>query len=236
LLNSFLDIISIAIGYLIGATPFGLFVVRKLTGKDIRNVGSGRSGATNVMRAAGLGPALATALLDILKGAAPIWLARHWSPGTEWVHVLAGVAAVIGHNYSIFLREITVDPNTGHRKLRLRGGAGGTTTVGGAIGLWPWNAVIIIPVGAAILFGIGYASVATMSIGIMTMIIMVFRANLGLSPWQYVVYGVCCFILQLWALRPNIRRLLAGNERLVGWRAKRMAGKLTADPIPLNRD
>ena len=232
-MDSPLSVLSIVLGYIIGATPFGLFVVQKLTGKDIREVGSGRSGATNVMRAAGLGAALATALLDILKGAAPIWLAQRWAPDTPWVHVLSGVAAVIGHNYSVFLREIIVDPASGRRTIRLRGGAGGTTTVGGAIGLWPWNAAIIIPVGASILFGIGYASVATMSIGIMTMIIMGIRATLGLSPWEYVVYGVCCFALQLWALRPNIKRLVAGTERLVGWRAKRITGKLTADPAAL---
>lgn len=234
--DTFLYVLSIVIGYLIGATPFGLFVVQKLTGKDIRKVGSGRSGATNVMRAAGLGAAITTALLDLAKGAAPIWIARYFAPGTPWVHVLSGIAAVVGHNYSIFLRDTTVNPITGRRKITLGGGAGGTTTVGGAIGLWPWNAAIIIPVAAGILFGIGYASMATMSIGIMTMIIMGIRANLGLSPWEYVVYGVCCFTLQLWALRPNIRRLAAGTERLVGWRAKRLTGDLTADPTTLNQD
>ena len=231
-----LSVLSIAIAYLIGAMPFGLFVVKKLTGKDIRSVGSGRSGATNVMRAAGLVPAIATALFDILKGAAPIWLAKQWAPDVTWVHVLAGVAAVLGHNYSIFLRETTLDPNTGRKTIKLRGGAGGATTVGGAIGLWPWNAVIIIPLGAAILFGIGYASVATMSVGIMTMIIMALRAHLGHSGWEYVIYGLCCFILQLWALRPNIRRLIAGTERLVGWRAKRITGNLTADPSGLKHE
>ena len=95
---------------------------------------------------------------------------------------------------------------------------------------------IVIPAGAAILFGIGYASVATMSGAIMTTIIMMVRSNQGLLPSAYIYYGVMCLLLQLWALRPNIRRLMNGTERLIGWRAKRMTGNMTADPTSINQD
>ena len=89
------------------------------------------------------------------------------------------------------------------------------------MGLWWPSLFIIVPMGFAILFGIGYASVATMSIGVTSIIIFAVRAALGLGPWTYVWYGVLVEALILWALRPNIKRLMNGTERLVGWRAKR---------------
>ena len=235
-MNHIIAILFVVLGYLIGAVPVGLLIVKRMTGMDIRMVGSGRSGATNVIRAAGMGAGLTTALLDLVKGALPIWLVKLVLPEWPWAHVLAGVFAVLGHNYSIFLREVVTNPQTGGTRTVLRGGAGGVTTVGGAIGLWAWTGAILVPTGAAILFGVGYASLATMSGGIMTTVIMVVRASQGSAPTAYVYYGLSCFALQLWALRPNIKRLLNGTERLVGWRAKRLTGKLTADPTALNRE
>jgi glycerol-3-phosphate acyltransferase PlsY len=235
-MNQIIAILMVALAYVIGAVPVGLLIVKRMTGKDIRMVGSGRSGATNVIRAAGMAAGITTALLDLVKGALPIWLVKLVLPDWPWAHVLTGVAAVLGHNYSIFLREVVTNPKTGRARTVLRGGAGGVTTVGGAIGLWAWTGAILVPTGAAILFGIGYASVATMSGGLLTTAIMAVGASQGLAPTPYVYYGLSCFALQLWALRPNIKRLLNGTERLVGWRAKRLTGKLTADPTALNRE
>jgi len=235
-MDQIIAIMMVALGYVIGAVPVGLVIVKRMTGKDIRKVGSGRSGATNVIRAAGIGAGLTTALLDLVKGALPIWLVKLVLPAWPWAHMLAGVAAVLGHNYSVFLREVVTDTQTGRKRTVLRGGAGGVTTVGGAIGLWAWSGAIVVPISAAILFGIGYASVATMSGGILTTVIMAVRTSEGLAPAPYVYYGLSCFALQLWALRPNIKRLLNGTERLVGWRAKRLTGELTADPTALNRE
>src|SRR5512133_1824019 len=147
----------IFVSYLLGSIPFGLLIVRLATGKDIRKVESGRTGGTNAMRAAGFWAGFATAMLDLLKGAAAVWLARMLLPAAPWVHIVAPVASILGHNYSIFLPERDAQ---GH--LRLRGGAGGATAAGGALGLWAPSLLIIIPVGALILFGIGYASVTTM--------------------------------------------------------------------------
>jgi glycerol-3-phosphate acyltransferase PlsY len=187
------------VSYLIGSIPTGLLIVRLAAGKDIRQVESGRTGGTNAMRAAGFWAGLATALLDMLKAAVTVW-----------------VAAVIGHNYSIFLAERTPEG-----KLRLRGGAGGAPTAGGALGLWPPSILFIIPVGALMLFGVGYASVATMSAPVVAALVFAYRAWTGAAPWEYVFYGVITEILLLIALRPNIQRLMNGTERLVGWRAKR---------------
>jgi glycerol-3-phosphate acyltransferase PlsY len=204
------------LAYGIGSIPFGLLVVRLKTGKDIRQVESGRTGGTNAMRAAGFLAGLVTAALDLLKAAFTVWMARFLVPGNVWLEVLSPVAAVLGHNYSIFLRER--DENG---RLRLRGGAGGASSVGGAFGLWPWSFLIILPIGALILFGIGYASIATMSAAFLAILIFAYRAWIGASPWQYVLYGVLTEIILIWALRPNIKRLFKGTERVIGWRARR---------------
>ena len=200
--------------YIFGSIPFGLFIVKLLTGKDIRTVESGRTGGTNVMRAAGLWAGLLTALLDVLKAAAMVWLAKAVTPN-EWIHALAPIAAIIGHNHSIFLPERGPDG-----RLHLRGGAGGAASLGGAIGLWWPSVLIMFPIGLAIWYGIGYASITTMSAGVMTIIIFAVRAALGLSPWEYVIYGILAEALMVWALRPNIQRLKNGTERRHGLPAK----------------
>ena len=204
------------LSYIIGSIPFGLVIVRFSTGKDIRRVESGRTGGTNAMRAAGFWAGLGTAILDLLKGAAMVWLARFVAPNNVWAEVLAPVAAVLGHNYSIFLTE-----RNEKGQLRLRGGAGGATTVGGAMGLWAPSILIILPLGALILFGVGYASVATMSVAFSAFVIFAYRAWIGASPWQFAIYGLITEVILMIALRPNIRRLFKGTERLVGWRARR---------------
>src|SRR5512136_3382943 len=88
--------------YLFGSIPFGLIVVKLMTGKDVRTVASGRTGGTNAMRAAGPWAGVLTAILDIFKAAATAWLAQ-WLTPNVWIHMLAPIAAVIGHNHSIFL-------------------------------------------------------------------------------------------------------------------------------------
>ena len=210
---TFLSVLLIA--YLIGSLPMGLMVVKLISGQDLRSIQSGRTGGTNAMRAAGFWAGLATASLDIVKGASGVWIARALLPGNHWLEILAPVAAILGHNYSIFLIE-----RNDFGQIRLRGGAGGAPSVGGTVGLWAPSLLILVPAGALILFGLGYASVATMSLPIIAIIIFIIRASMGLSPWIYVLYGVLAELLLLWALRPNIKRLFDGTERLVGWRAK----------------
>jgi hypothetical protein len=95
-------LIALAVGYLLGSIPVGFLVVRLSRGLDVRRVGSGRTGGTNVLRAAGWGAAVATGLGDALKGAAAVWLTRALE-GPPLLQALAGFAAVVGHNYSVFL-------------------------------------------------------------------------------------------------------------------------------------
>ena len=220
-----LSLLTLAISYILGSIPFGLLFVKLLSGKDLRQVESGRTGGTNAFRAAGFQAGAATAVMDFLKGVSTVWLARLLVPADVvpwgvWIEVLAPVAAILGHNYSIFLAE-----RNEKGALRLRGGAGGAPTVGGAAGLWWPSAFIIIPTGLLILFGVGYASVATMSFAAMAIVVFAYRAWIGASPWQYAVYGILAEIILIIALRPNIVRLFNGTERLVGWRAKRKKNK-----------
>ncbi|MFC2064842.1 glycerol-3-phosphate acyltransferase [Chloroflexota bacterium] len=210
--------------YILGSIPFGLMIVRWRTGKDLRSVESGRTGGTNAMRAAGFPIGLLTVLLDGLKGAGAVWMASAMG-ANAWITMLAPIAAVIGHNYSIFLIERR------EGRIHLGGGAGGATVVGGAFGLWPPSLLIIFTLGFLVWFGIGYASMATMSVAFFAIIVFLVRAMMGLSPWAYVLYGVLAEILLVWALRPNIKRLREGTERLHGWRAKRKQADGPKDAI-----
>lgn len=215
-MNNFMFFWVLFVAYLIGSVPFGLLAVRLRTGKDIRKIGSGRTGTTNALRAAGPTIAIITLLLDILKGASAVWLAREIVPGNLWLEVIAPLVAILGHNYSIFL--IGYDENG---RLRLRGGAGGATALGGALGLYPASILVLVPVSILVYFGIGYASVTTMGVPLIAAVIFGIRAWMGLTPWTYVVYLLIVEVIVLWALRPNIRSLLDGTERGVGWRAKK---------------
>jgi glycerol-3-phosphate acyltransferase PlsY len=219
-----LDLIFILVSYLIGSVPFGVLIVRLTSGKDIRQVESGRTGGTNAMRAAGFWAGLATAILDLLKATGAVYLARWLAPGNVWLEILCPVAAVTGHNYSLFLLE-----RNQQGKLRFRGGAGGAPTVGGALGLWAPSVLIIVPLAALVLFGIGYASVTTMSAALIAILIFAYRAYIGASPWEFILYGVMTEALLIIALLPNIRRLIHGSERLVGWRAKRLKNKTSSN-------
>ncbi|MBK7450344.1 MAG: glycerol-3-phosphate acyltransferase [Anaerolineales bacterium] len=102
-----LAILAVALAYVIGSIPVGLLVVKIATGKDIREVESGRTGGTNAMRAAGFWAGFATAMLDIVKGAAGVWVARFLTPGMPIIHMIAPLAAILGHNHSIFCRNVT---------------------------------------------------------------------------------------------------------------------------------
>ncbi len=209
-LNLFLVIV---LSYLVGSIPFGLIIVKTFTGKDVREVGSGRTGGTNAMRAAGLAAGILTALGDILKGLVSGWLADVLLPGEPWVKVLAVLLAIVGHNYSIFLIKRN---NAG--KLALEGGAGGATAFGGAVALWSPIWMILLPLLVIVYLLIGFASVMTLSVGFFCIVIFAVTAYMGITPPVYVLYGAGALILTAIALQPNLKRLKNGTERSVGLR------------------
>ena len=206
-------LIVLLLSYLVGSIPFGLIIVRTFTGKDVRDVGSGRTGGTNAMRAAGLFAGILTALGDILKGLVAGWLADVLLPGQPVVKVVAVLLAIAGHNYSIFLIKRN---NAG--RLALEGGAGGATAFGGAVALWPPIWMFLLPALVLVYLLIGFASVMTLSVGFFCIVIFAITAYMGITPPVFILYGVGALILTAIALRPNLKRLKNGTERAVGLR------------------
>ena len=220
---------AVLLGYILGSIPFGLLIVKFKTGKDLRTVESGRTGGTNAARAAGLGAGLLTAFTDILKGATSVWIVRAIDPTNNLIHILAPIGAILGHNYSLFLIE-----HDENGKLKFRGGAGGAPALGGAMGLWLPMFPIVFGLGALIWFTIGVASLTTMAIGLVVILVFAFQGSQGNLPSIYVWYGIAAETLLIWALRPNIKKLLAGNERVIGmslngWLRARKATKEQAE-------
>jgi glycerol-3-phosphate acyltransferase PlsY len=222
-MSSFLLIGLVILAYLAGSIPFGYVLVKVFTDQDVREIASGRTGGTNSMRAGGFLIGLSTSLLDILKSASMVWLTRFFYPQSFWLQVVVGFITVVGHNYSVFLVE-----KDAQGKLRLGGGAGGTPAVGAIVGLWWPSFLILVPLGYLVVMVIGYASIATMSLPLIGSLIFLIRFLVLGEPWQYIFSGLLSEILILWALRPNIKRLMEGTERVVGYRAKRRA-KLTGN-------
>lgn len=201
-------------GYLVGAIPFGYIVVKLVKGKDIRTVGSGRTGGTNAVRAAGPVAGALTGVGDVAKGVIAVWGAGWLATqlglrSPEIAQVFAGVMAVIGHNYSVF--------------LSWRGGAGTGPNVGVAAGFWFPALFILAPLVPILLVATGYASVTSLAIAGLVPLLFAVRALADQGPWAYAAYGVLAGAVVVWALRPNIARLRAGTERLVGPRAKAAA-------------
>jgi glycerol-3-phosphate acyltransferase PlsY len=205
-------VVAVIFGYVLGSVPFGLVIVKLKTGKDVRTVESGRTGGTNVARAAGFWAGFLTAIMDILKGTISVWVAQWLTPENHIVHVLAPIFAILGHNYSIFLLER--DENG---QVKFRGGAGGATALGGAVGLWLPIFPILFAVGAILWFSLGIASLATMGVGLAVIVIFAIRISLGVPNASIDIwYGIIAELLLVWALRPNIKKLLSGNERVIG--------------------
>jgi acyl phosphate:glycerol-3-phosphate acyltransferase len=208
-------------GYLLGSIPWGFIVVRASTGRDVRKAGSGRTGGTNVGRAAGVAAGIITTFLDGLKGAVAVWLAEYLiaGPSEPWAMALAGVCAILGHNYPLF--------------LRFKGGAGGSPMTGVAVAIWPWSILFTVPIAALIFYFVGYASVTTLSAAVIVTVVFAVRLLAFHAPGAHVafiVYGLVSLGLLALALRPNLLRLARGQERLVGWRAKRQADASRATP------
>jgi glycerol-3-phosphate acyltransferase PlsY len=223
-------IIAGIIGYLCGSIPFGYLYVRAKTGQDIRSIGSGRTGGTNSLRAAGLLVGIVTSFSDVFKGILGIKLTQlilvnllttdpSWLP---WAYLVAGTMSVVGHNWSIF--------------LKFAGGAGTGPNIGWATAIWPPMFPIGFMVMVGTLLGLGMASVASLSMAAIipiTFAILYFtgvNVQLGIEDTPaYMVAGIITAAIVTYALRPNIKRLIEGNERVVGPRAKRLKRKQGGD-------
>jgi glycerol-3-phosphate acyltransferase PlsY len=218
--------LAILIGYLLGAVPVGLLVCR-LYGVDIRTVGSGRTGGTNAWRAAGIKAAIPTVLGDAIKGAVAVWIMRLlfallWPEpavidiseaprgmsvadmrllALQLAEALAGGAAILGHNWSVF--------------IGFKGGAGGITAAATTMAISPLVGGMVWVIGILIIWWSRIASLATFSVGASAFALFLVLALNELSPWPYVVYGLISVVAVMVALQPNREKLKAQQERII---------------------
>ena len=180
--------------YLLGSIPFGLLLTRASGKGDIRSIGSGNIGATNVLRTGSKGLAAATLLLDAAKGALAVWLAGRFAPGFE-LHAAAGV--LIGHLYPLW--------------LRFRGGKGVATLLGVLVVLLPLAALVYAVVWLSLLIAVRISSVAGMAAAASAPISAIVAGERSLVPLL-----ASLALLVIWQHRQNIRRLQAGDEPRIG--------------------
>ena len=196
----FTALLLLAIGYLLGSMPNGYLAGRWLKGIDLRQCGSGSTGATNVLRNVGKAPALVVFLLDVGKGALAVLLAKSFGLN-DWVQVLAGLAALAGHIWPVW--------------LGWKGGKAVATGLGMFLGL-AW------PVGLAC-FGLFMAvisisrivSLSSVVAAIGLPVLMVLAGASGAS----ISVSVVASVMVLWRHRSNIERLIAGTEPKIGQKA-----------------
>ena len=187
--------------FFIGGIPWGVIVARLSGGPDPRTIGSGRTGGANVMRAVGPRLALASGLLDMLKGTAAVLLARFLGAGVE-VEVLAGLAAIVGHSRSPF--------------LGFSGGRGVSAAFGAALVLAPLASAVILVVFIGVLAVSRYTSLASLvsaAVGGITLAVQVVATE---QPPALLVFAIGGAVL-IWLFHlDNIGRLLRGEERKFG--------------------
>ena len=190
----------VAIGYLLGSTPSGYLAGRWLKGIDLRDCGSGSTGATNVLRNVGKGTALVVFLLDVGKGALAVLLAKHFGLG-NWIQVLAGLAALAGHIWPVW--------------LGWKGGKAVATGLGMFLGLaWPVGLACFGLFMAVIsIFRIVSLSSVVAAIGLPLLMLLA-----GQSA-AYISVSLVAMLLVLCRHRSNIERLLAGTEPKIGEKA-----------------
>lgn len=211
-------VLSALIGYLFGAIPVGYILVKVTKGVDLRTVGSGRTGGTNSFRAGGVIVGVLTSIFDVLKAACGVWLVRAlfadqlslvWVP---WAEVASGIMSVIGHNWSVF--------------IGWKGGAGTAPNVGWAGAEWFPIVPLAIVVVLGVLLTIGISSIASLAMSAAIPIAFLILYLAGVEPFDstlaYIIGGIVAAAIITWSLRPNIKRLLQGKERIVGPRAKRL--------------
>ncbi len=205
-----LKLLLVAGAYLLGAVPFGLILSRAVAGVDVREVGSGNIGATNVSRAAGKGIGVLTLVLDAAKGAIPVFLTvgvllPEGAADIDFWAAAAGVAAFAGHVFPVW--------------LRFRGGKGVATALGVFLVLSPWGALAAVVAFAAVVAATRYVSLGSLA-GAAVCAAWTFAAHGARSPisWAGVVLAATIAVRH----RSNLRRLARGEENRLG--AARRAG------------
>ncbi|MFC1871115.1 glycerol-3-phosphate 1-O-acyltransferase PlsY [Chloroflexota bacterium] len=209
----------VVLGYLLGSIPFGVLIGKRMARADVRNHGSGKTGATNVLRTAGKKAAVVVVVLDTLKGVLAVIFARliigdgylvvgNIALGALFGQCLAAMAAIAGHNWPIF--------------LKFRGGRGVATFMGGLIALFPPAAIFggeMLIIGAGLT---GYASLGSIAGVVGAYAMLVPLTILNGFPIEYISYTLVGSLLIIVMHRDNIVRLVTGKERKLGQRAEKL--------------
>jgi len=188
-------VLWLAASYLLGATPTSYVAGRLAKGIDLREQGSKNLGATNVYRVLGWRWAIPVALIDIAKGAIPVALFGAWAAGAPGFPVFLGLAAVLGHIFSPY--------------VRFKGGKGVATAAGMFLALAPFAVVIALPVWGLCLWATGYVSLSSILVAAIFPVLVLLTTH-GSAPPLIASIGLALLIV--YSHRANIRRLIAGTE------------------------
>ncbi|OGO22250.1 MAG: acyl-phosphate glycerol 3-phosphate acyltransferase [Chloroflexi bacterium RBG_16_51_9] len=219
----------VVVSYLLGSIPFGLLIGRQFAKVDIRNYGSGKVGATNVLRTAGKKAAALAFMLDFTKGGLAVLFAAlifgrnylvvgNFGLGLLVAQCLAALAAMAGHNWSVF--------------LKFRGGRGVATFFGGLAALSP---VVALFGGQVFVIGVGLTRFA--SIGSIAGVVGTYTILIPLTIWdgfpvEYLVYSLIGTVIIIYMHRDNIARLLAGKERRLGEKVH----SIDSSPVQMSKE
>ncbi len=213
--NIWLPLATFMIAYVIGSFPTA-YLVGRLKGINIFEIGSGNMGATNIVRSLGFRWGALVYLIDAGKGILAVIIARLMPGNPTNASVIAAIAVVIGHNWSLLVTLITG---------KLRGGKGAATASGTWLVMFAsWWYLIAIPLSVclAVIYATRYVSLAvlaTISVGTLTALILISQGATGI-PQVYVIYLVLLTALIYFRHRENIQRLIEGRERRLGDPAK----------------
>jgi glycerol-3-phosphate acyltransferase PlsY len=209
----------LVVSYLFGSVPFGLIIGKALYGTDIRQHGSGNIGATNAYRTLGPLPGLGVFAADFLKGFLPVMLTNTVLEPVEpelvpLVSILAGVIAMIGHNYSVF--------------LKFKGGKGMSTAGGFIAAIWPQIVPILFIVWVIVIAVTRYVSLASIIIAVLFPILVIVLDPSRLRG-EYVLFSAIAGAVIVYRHRMNIGRLIAGTELKIGMKPKKKGKKPEGD-------
>jgi len=202
-------VLAIILSYFLGSIPTSYIMGRLLRGIDLREYGSGNVGATNAFRVLGLAPGLIVLLIDILKGLLAILLisrlALKGPTPNEWIKVFCGIAAIGGHNWTIF--------------LKFKGGRGVATSIGVFFALVPQAIGIALVVGLVVIALSHYVSLGSLSGAVLFPILVAFLPFEW--PLPYFWLALLAALLVIIKHIPNIKRLIKGKENRLSFRRKR---------------
>jgi glycerol-3-phosphate acyltransferase PlsY len=219
--------LAIGVGYLAGSIPFGWIAGKLTRGIDVRDYGSGATGATNVLRTLGVWPFLLVLVADALKAYLPVlatWYIAEPHVGSETAHglqVAVGVAAIVGHDWPVY--------------IGWRGGKGVAPSYGAMAGLLFPLSLGLVVLAILIILTFRYMSLMSVTTIPMGSAILVGLAIAGRAPVSYGVFGVLATLLVLFRHRDNIRRLLAGQEPKIGQGGRRRAQRSPQRVRPSHR-